>query len=593
VSSLLARPVPPAPVVSRPEPHQIDSARRSEAAGSTMSVHRAISLLALLGLFWPLMNAWGDIVSVPASGLAVVAMTGAGLWLVAAVATARSEEALERLDRWLLVLGLLVLVAQLATKLVGSSGYGTDEAAFEQSAATLLLHGHDPYGVNLTTALSAFSTPSKYLTYTMSGGTVSTYGYPALPLFVVAPFVQLTGGGQAVPIADTFVLMLATVLVFRQLPKAWRGLAIVLCVGFPALAGFAYTGVNLIIAMTALLVVAFRWTATGRGGRLGRDGVLRALAFGLALSCNQLAWFIAPFLLVGIFLIRRTEIGDRRALGVVTRYLGLAAGTFALVNAPFVIWNPGAWLHGVAAPLTQHAIPYGQGLVGLTLFLRLGGGAMDAYNYAAALLYVGLLVLYATRFRTLGRACFVLPLLALFVSGRSLAEYWMTTIAVMAVAVLSARESEIRAASPLRLWPGGSSRAGRWASAALFVPAAVCLAVALGTPQPLDMHIVRARSNSALRSVQDVQIWVHNRTDGPLEPHFATNVSGQAVLWPTRSGPPVLAAHASAVYRLSAPDPSSMPPNGTKFMVEAVTGSPRTISSTAQFAQKGPVPGYW
>ena len=35
---------------------------------------------------------------------------------------------------------------------------------------------------------------------------VDTFGYPALPLLVAAPFVWLTGGGQAVPIADVVVL---------------------------------------------------------------------------------------------------------------------------------------------------------------------------------------------------------------------------------------------------------------------------------------------------------------------------------------------------------------------------------------------------
>lgn len=563
------------------------------AAPSSLAVHRVISVVAVLGLMLPLLNAWGQIVSDPALGIAVVAMTAGALWLVADLACARTEQALSRLDRWLLVLGLLVLAATTAARLAGTSGYGTDEASFEQSAASLLLHGHDPYGVNLSSALAAFSTPSKYLTYTMSGGTVSSFGYPALPLLVVAPFVQLTGGGQAVPIADTFVLMLATVLLFRQLPPAWRGLSLVICVGFPALAGFAYTGVNLIIAMTALLATAYRWTSTGRGGRLDRGDMLRALAFGLALSCNQLAWFIAPFLLTGIYLIRHGELGRRRALRVVLGYLGIAAGTFAVVNLPFFLWGPSAWLHGVAAPLTQHAIPYGQGLVGLTLFLRLGGGAMDAYNYAAALLYVGLLILYVARFRILSRALFVLPLLALFVSGRSLAEYWLTTIAVMVVGIVTAEEHELRAVKPRFAWPSASPVLRRLAPAALFAPAAACLAVALATPQPLAMRILSARSNATLRSVQAIRVLVANRSGQPMRPHFATNVSGQAVLWSITSGPTVLAANSARVYRLVAPDPSSMPPNGTKFMVEAFTAAPRTISSTSPFAQNGPVPGYW
>jgi hypothetical protein len=40
----------------------------------------------------------------------------------------------------------------------------------------------------------------------------------------------------------------------------------------------------------------------------------------------------------------------------------------------------------VTAPISQHALPYGQGLVGLTTVLRLGGGAVDAYTYTAGAL---------------------------------------------------------------------------------------------------------------------------------------------------------------------------------------------------------------
>ncbi len=95
--------------------------------------------------------------------------------------------------RWLLVLGLLVLAATTAGRLAGSSGYGTDEAAFEQSAASLLLHGHDPVRGQPLVGAGRVQHPRQVLTYTMGGGTVSSFGYPALPLLVVAPFVQLTG----------------------------------------------------------------------------------------------------------------------------------------------------------------------------------------------------------------------------------------------------------------------------------------------------------------------------------------------------------------------------------------------------------------
>jgi hypothetical protein len=302
---------------------------------------------------------------------------------------------------------------------------------------------------------------------------------------------------------------------------------------------------------------------------------------------------MAPFLLLGIYLVRSGDLGRPGALRVTGRYLGLALATFLAVNLPFIVWGPMAWIHGIADPLTQHAIPYGQGLVGLTLFLRIGGGALGAYNYGAAALYGALLVLYVANFRKLGRTGFVLPLLALFVSGRSLAEYWLTMIAVMAIGALTAEDHAIKGALPLFSLRGASPLMRRGAVGALFLPAIGCLAVALGTPAPLSLRILSARSSPQLRSVAELRVAVDNRSEHTLRPHFATNVSGQAVFWTIRGGPSSLAPHGSATYRLIAPDPSSMPPNGTKFVVEAYTAAPATISSTGPFAKNGPAPGYW
>lgn len=573
-------------------------------AAIPLGAHRAILLLACLGLFWPTLSAWGEIVAAPSLGVAVVALIGGALGLACAVAMAKTEAALARLDVWLLVLGLLVLGAWAASTLYGQSGYGTDEAAFEQGAANLLLHGHDPYGANLLGALSEYAVPGKYATYTMSGGLVSTLGYPALPLLIVAFFVKLTGGGQAVPIADVVVLMIAAVVMFKALPSGWRALAVVVCVGFPIFAGFAVSGLNMVIMMAALIAVAHRWMSTGESGALTRGDQLRACAFGLALATNQLAWFVAPFLLSGIFLARRSHLGRRGALRVSAAYVGLATVTFAAINAPFFLWEPGAWLGGVTAPLTQHAIPYGQGVVGLTLFLRIGGGAIDAYAYAAGCLYVALLIAYAMRFRDLGRCCFVFPAVALFMSGRSLSGYWTILVAVMLVSVFAADEHTVARAAQVvlprlrkRSRPASRRRdkvPRRLATVALLLPPAIFLAIALGTPQPLTMRIASARSDSSLRSVWQLRVAVLNRSDEVLRPHFATNTKGQATgFWTRTDGPSFLAAHASATYVLSAPDVGSMPPNGTPFVLQAVTGSPRTISSTAPFSQPGPAPGNW
>jgi hypothetical protein len=249
------------PVIRReplaPAPEQSATSRARVPAG-WLTLHRMVSLAAVLGLLWPEFKAWGDIISAPLPGVTTIVLTGATLALACLVAAAPTEEALERLDRWVLGLGLLVLTSWSAWGLRNSSGYSSDEAAFVHGAASLLLHGHDPYGANLTGSLARFGVPKIYWTYTMNGGSVSTLGYPALPMLVAAPFVALVGNGQAVAFAEVLVLLIAVVVTFLALPRPWRALAVLLCVGFPTLEGFAVSGLNVVLMLPALIVVARR-----------------------------------------------------------------------------------------------------------------------------------------------------------------------------------------------------------------------------------------------------------------------------------------------------------------------------------------------
>jgi uncharacterized membrane protein len=545
-----------------------------------LTPHRLLSLAATLGLLWPAFMAWKDIVSAPLSGIAAVVLTGAVLLLACLVAAAKTEAELERLDRWLLVLGLLVVVAWAAASLQLSSGYTTDEAAFVHRGADLLLHGHDPYGANLLPSLATFGVPPIYSTYTMGGGVVSTLGYPSLPVLVAAPFVALLGNGQAVAIAEVFVLLVATSAAFAALPRASRPLAVVLCVGLPALGGFAVAGLSAVLMLPALIVVAHRWAEVGEHARLSRRDRVGAVALGLVLSTNQLGWFLAPFLLVGMVQLRRPHLGAVGACKVASRYGGLAALTFAALNGPFIIWGASAWWRGVTAPLSQHALPYGQGLVGLTTYLRVGGGAVDAYSYAAAALYVALLVLYAARFMTLARACFLLPAVALFVSGRSLAEYWLVLVVPIVIGAVAVDSASLRAAAQIT-WP--RPLPAKLVLPGLFTPAAALLAVALLTRAPLSIRILSAGLDQQRATVVRLWAWVHNGSGTPLRPNFAINSSGQATpFWRIVAGPSVLAPRASARYLLAATDVDRS--GARPFVLQAVTGSPRTISSSGLFS---------
>jgi hypothetical protein len=586
--SLIDSPV----LVPEPEEAPRGVGQRGAPAGAPVSsTHRTLSVVAALGLLWPTSLAWGGIVAAPVTGLAVIVLFGAILWLAHAVITAPDEVALCRLDRWLLVVGLLALGAWTATYL-RTHTYGSDEAAFTQGAATLLLHGHDPYGAHLAGWLDTFGINSRVVTFTMSGGTVDTFGYPALPLLVAAPFVWLTGGGQAIPIVDVLVLMATTVAAFLALRPGLRPLCVVVAIGFPTLSQYALSGMVEILAVAALTVVAARWTDIGASGRLTRRDAVRGAALGLALATNQLAWFISPFFFVAVFLVRRPALGPRRAAALCLRFLLIAVAVFAAVNAPFVAWDPSAWLHGVSAPLTQHAIPYGQGLVGLAVFLRLGGGRLDLFNDAGALLYLALLILFSARVRRLGPAWVLLPTAALFVSGRSLAAYWMVLGIPLLVSVASAEMPVVRRAAQLHLRPGRPLTP--LTIGLSFVPAALSLTLALTVRSPLELRVVSAKSDEAVAQVTEVHVFVHNRSSRPMAALFSLNSSGQGLSFlRVVRGPRELAPGSSAVYDLRAPDAGAMTPDGTPFIVQAFSTGPRAVSSSPSFAPAGRVANAW
>lgn len=567
-------------VSERPAATAAPEARPSADADRARLSHRVLSLVATLALFAIGFQSWGAPVQVPLTGALVALVYGAGLVLGVLAVTVRTERALVRVDTMLLALGLVALAAQATSALYQNPGYGTDEAAFEQAAATLLLHGHDPYGQNLLSALSQFRVPIQFATSTLNGGTVSTFGYPALSILVVAASVLITGGTQAVPLANMVILAVATIVMFKLLPRRLRSLAVIVALGLPLLFGFAASGVNAIICMALLLPVVWGWARVGTSGRLTRGQCLQAIALGLAISTQQLAWFVTPFVFVGLFLLRREQFGARRALRLLAVYAGWATAAFLVINGAFLVWSPEAWLHGVAAPLTQHAIPYGQGLVDLTLFLHVGGGNLRAYNDGAAAALAGLLVVYALNFRHLVRAVCILPVVPLFYSSRSLAEYFITLAAVMVVSVSGTDEGALGSARSLRLprWLEGH-RPG--ISVAALVPAVACLAVALVSPQPLMMRVVGLRTTGQLQTIWWMRVAVRNTSDAALAPRFATNSFGEATtFWNILSGPRQLAPHSSAIYQLAAPNVGSMAGINSALMLEAFTPGPATFSST-------------
>lgn len=543
--------------------------------------HRFVTLLATIGLFAAAFATWGTSILLPITGLVAVAGFAMILALIIAALAASRASTLYRVDIVLLITGVALLCVWAASLVRIKPAYGTDEAAFTQAAASLLLHGHDPYGADLGYALSEFRVPTQFWTLLMNGHVVTGFGYPPAAALVVAAYIEVFGSSQSMMVVDVLALAVTTVMMFFMLPRRWRPLALLVTVGLPVLEGFATSGDVAVVMVVFLLFTAYRWTEITADGNLGRRDWLSAICLGVAAAASPIAWFVVPFLLTAIYLLRAADFGPRRAARLVARYAAIGGGVFLALNLPFIVMGPGSWLKGVAAPLIQDAIPYGQGLVSLTLFYHVGGGAIHLFTLAAVAAYLGALVVFILNFKTLGRACFVLAIVPLFFASRSLGEYFTVMLPVWVISFVAIDQDSFSRIHPHR-W---SSLAARRASYIVpLAPAALLLIVALATPAPLSLNILSVSSASRRTTLWQITTRVHNNSGETLTPHFATNSNGLASnFWHQVAGPPSLAPGATAMYTIDAPNAGSQPSGDAPLRLVAMTHSPDTFSSSGAY----------
>src|SRR5438093_8645801 len=215
------------------------------------------------------------------------------------------------------------------------------------------------------------------------------------------------------------------------------------------------------------------------------------MCLGAACAAQQLPWFLTPFLLAGIYAVRRGELGGRAAALVVLRIVGVAATVWLLINTYFVVSEPGTWISGIALPLIQGATLHGQGLVDVSLYFTDGSDRLDWYAHASLLLAAGLLALLMLFARRLGPAATVLPWCAFFLATRSQDGYYLMMTPLWLAAAVTAPPSEFaRAWQPRpRLLTGRHRRPALVATASLLLaPALVSTVLAVTGKPPLRME---------------------------------------------------------------------------------------------------------
>lgn len=513
-------------------------------AAVAVGARRMISVLAAVSLLAGLAH-WWRLAAHESSAAALLVPVGFALAFAAVLAAALlTAERLDRLDVGvLLAASALFVVEHVAVIKAGYRG-ATDESRLGRGALALLRSGTDPYSAII---------PEHHGTRLLTGGVVTHYSYPPLILELGWLLSHVAGRlGEPWVLAELAVLATG-VITFVALPRPVRALAVPVVFGLGVLDRYVADGFPAVVALPLLCVAAWRWTGIGAGGRLGRTGAVRAVALGLAAATQQLAWFVAVLLVVALWVVRRGSLPSRAATAVVLRFVAVAVAAFAAANLPFVVWDAGSWLSGVTAVFRQEAVPFGGGLVLISVAVLGRCADFALFSWATGLLALAAVGITAVGIRRVGPAVPVLASAIFLLSARSDVEYFVAFLPVWLVWLVTTDRTALTAARPVsppgRRAPVLTTPARRTVAVGLvLLPAAVLAGLALAGPAPLRLHV---RSVVAVGSrPASLLITLTNRTSRWLDPTFAIGARGHTQPWIAPRGQVRLPPRSTRTVRL-------------------------------------------
>ncbi|GAA1979331.1 hypothetical protein [Catenulispora subtropica] len=544
------------------------------ATGPTL-VHRAITLIAASGVFWAVFQIFPFQSAVPATGVYVALGAVAALGVAVTSMAAKDVRTLNRANHILVATAAFGIICYAVGIIVSGISYGTDEEIFVQWSAHLLGQGKNPYGADLTPAFHHYAMSSQFYTKLLDGTYTHGLDYPAVPVLLSWAGNSVLHDYHTVAFVCSGALVAALLVAYKLLPRDYRGVATIICVGYPILMDHARGGIVGIIMLPFLMVAVAGWERIGRGGRLDRRAWIAAVCFGFALSVQQLSWMLAPFFVTAIFLVRWPELGAKAALRVTALFSVISVATMLVINSPFIIWNPGSWLAGVTEPLRQKAIAEGEGLVDIPISLHFGTGDLGMYSLGGAAVYAGFFVIFVLYFDKFRPAWVVAPAMALVFQGRPLIEYFAIPALVWAVVLLTADKDQEDSPRP---WPLLAARRRLWISGAALLPATGLWVLGLTSPQPLSLKIVKVATNGPLNQIDQITVQVKNKTGDAINPHFMMTNGYSTSFWNEVSGPEKVPAHGSAEFVISTPGMGSSPGVGGDFTLAAVSDVPASVS---------------
>jgi len=555
---------PPAGSVTDREVTRSDIQRLTARAGWSLVWFG--TLMSGLGA-WAWWSSWpGAAVIAPLIVAVGIVGTAAG-WLV--------ERPEGRRFAWLsLAISCAAAAFAQGITIMGRSFYTTDSAAFNQIAAAHLLKGRNPYTASLAGGAShLLQGVASYWTYTLGGGHIDAVSYPAGSFVFQVPLQWLGVTHLATDWLDLLAGIVATVLLFAMLPMAIRWLAPALLVTGNFLGLFSNGGTDALV-LPFLLLAVWKWDRHVDPSCAWWMRWIGPVALGIACSIKQSPWFCVPFLILGIVLEARST--GRPVLRAGLGYGAVVVGTFMIIDLPFLIWSPHAWIHGVFLPLAQPLIPDGQGLVTLALHGFVHGAHPGSLAIAGVFAEVALLAAFFLEYRRFKPIWLFLVPLVLFFPGRSLSEYLMDFFPAAIVAACSVRRTQWK---PL---PNISPTLRGAAMAAPVLGVAAFSILGLSSPV-LTVRVVGTTTQSHQQFYRSLTLELVNNSDVTIRPGVMVLENGThpTGFWHLAGHRALtLRPHARRVVTVYPPTWTWTSLKGQYWIVAAYTSTPAGVSTS-------------
>jgi hypothetical protein len=439
---------------------------------------------------------------------------------------------------------LVAILVEIVVRSVGAAqtaktptGIVLDSGAYIDLAARLTRAGINPYTWDYGAMFSIDGANPNNFVYGAAGAARGTFPFPALGIWIGVLFQGLFSLNilQATVLAH----MALVVLIFAMAPlslKPW--IVLPLLVGPDFVLATASGSIDIIWALFLVAMIA-TW----------QRRTLRGIFFGLALATSQGPWLLLPFLVV--YIHHAVKQGAR---GHIVRFLGISALTFLLLNLPFIVLDPGAWVGGVIAPLNS---AWAVGNSGLASLSRLGIVNLPESTYAilAIVVLIFLLWIYDRHHRALRNIVWLLPGVVWWVSSRGMTAYWIYGLFPL-LAALATRGPAVP--SPRR--PRGSERLTL--GVAVVVLCAMGVFVVASRTEPTFGVVINPPILTTNGVISGLNVTVVNRGDTPIQPHFTgqrINAENGSLEWFIKKGPTRIGPGEEADYALTAPGLATAP----------------------------------